>query len=128
MKTAINFKRYIKNDPSQIREIGFYVNGTKYWFLNGEYHREGGPAVEYSDGEKFWLLNGYAHREDGPACEYSDGTKHWYLNGKFHREDGPACEYSNGTKQWFLNGNRFLSEIDYWEVVEKYKKNRKNTK
>ena len=59
MKTHIEFKRYIKNDPSQIREIDFY---------------------------------------------------------------------SDGTKQWFLNGNRFLSEIDYWEVVEKYKKNRKNTK
>jgi len=24
-----------------------------------------------------------------------------------------------------LNGNRFLSEIDYWEVVEKYNKDNK---
>ena len=127
MKTAINFKRYIKNDPSQIREIGFHVNGTKYWLLNGHNHREDGPAIERSDGSKEWWLNGRQHREDGPAIEWSDGDKEWCLNGKLHREDGPAIE-SNGTKQWFLNGNRFLSEIDYWEVVEKYKKNRKNTK
>ena len=102
MKTDIKFIRYVRNDPKQKKEICFYSDGDKHWFLNGEYHREGGPAVEYSDGEKFWLLNGYAHREDGPACEYSDGTKHWYLNG-----------------------NRFLSEIDYWEVVEKYNKDNK---
>jgi hypothetical protein len=30
---------------------------------------------------KFWYLNGELHREDGPAAEYSDGKKYWYLNG-----------------------------------------------
>ena len=56
------------------------ANGNKYWYLNGKYHREGGPAVEYPDGTKEWWLNGKVHREDGPAMEYSDGDKHWYLN------------------------------------------------
>lgn len=32
-------------------------NGTKYWLLNGEYHREDGPAIEYQDGRKWWYLN-----------------------------------------------------------------------
>ena len=36
----------------------------------------------YDDGNKFWYLNGECHREDGPAVEYADGTKRWYLNGK----------------------------------------------
>ena len=40
-----------------------------------------------SDGDKYWYLNGKFHREDGPAIEYSDGTKEWCLNGKRHSEE-----------------------------------------
>ena len=29
-----------------------------------------------------WYLNGNLHREDGPAVEYTNGSKEWYLNGK----------------------------------------------
>ena len=57
-------------------------NGTKHWYLNGERHREDGPAVELVDGSKIWFLNGKLHRTDGPAIEYANGTKEWYLNGK----------------------------------------------
>ena len=32
--------------------------GTKYWTLNGDFHREDGPAIEYRDGSKYWYLNG----------------------------------------------------------------------
>jgi hypothetical protein len=64
-------------------ECKIYPDGTKFWFLNGKYHREDGPAVEYTDGHKSWYLNGKRHREDGPAIEYKDGTKRWYLNGNF---------------------------------------------
>jgi len=55
---------------------------TKYWYLNGNLHREDGPAAEYANGTKFWYLNGKLHREDGPAAECADGTKYWYLNGE----------------------------------------------
>ena len=64
----------------------------------------------YSDGTKEWYLNGELHREDGPAIELSNGTKEWYLNGKRHREDGPAIEWPDGTKQWYINGKRQLRE------------------
>jgi len=57
--------------------------GDKAWFLNGKYHREDGPAVEYANGDKFWYLNGKPHRVDGPAAEYTNGDKFWYLNGKY---------------------------------------------
>ena len=57
-----------------------------------------------------WYLNGQLHREDGPAVEYADGAKHWYLNGEWHREDGPAVEYADGRKFWFLNGIRMTQE------------------
>jgi len=34
-----------------------------------------------ASGTKHWYLNGELHREDGPACELADGTKFWYLDG-----------------------------------------------
>ena len=93
-------------------EMKVSSDGTKRWFLNGERHREDGPAIEWSDGEKHWYLNDKLHREDGPAIEYPNGTKCWYLNGKKHREDGPAVEYAGGTKRWFLNDE----EVTWKEV------------
>ena len=80
---------------------GEYVeasDGSKRWYLNGEFHREDGPAYVHPNGSKQWWLNGELHREDGPAIENFDGTEVWYLNGERHREDGPALEYPNGTK------------------------------
>jgi len=61
-------------------------DGTKEWYLNGQYHREDGPAVEWPDGEKQWYLHGNLHREDGPAIELPSGTKYWCLNGKEYSE------------------------------------------
>jgi len=66
----------------------------------------------YPNGSKFWWLNEDLHREDGPAIEWPYGTKEWHLNGLLHREDGPAIEYSNGTKEWYLNGI-LLTEEDF---------------
>lgn len=39
-------------------EMKIDADGTKYWYLNGKFHREDGPAIEYADGEKSWYLNG----------------------------------------------------------------------
>ena len=64
----------------------------------------------YPNGHKEWYLNGNLHREDGPAIEHPDGTKYWYLNGKLHREDGPAVEYPDGRKFWYLNGKEYTEE------------------
>ena len=33
-------------------------DGTKRWCLNNKYHREDGPAIEWSDGSKSWIFNG----------------------------------------------------------------------
>lgn len=63
-------------------ELHIDPSGTKTWWLNGEYHREDGPAIEYTNGDKYWFLNDKRHREDGPAVELADGSKFWFLNGK----------------------------------------------
>ena len=82
---------------------GFYKDGS---FI---YHREDGPAVEYTDGDKHWYINGKRHREDGPAIEFIDGAKFWYVDGKKHREDGPAGEYANGLKNYWYNDKYYNS-------------------
>ena len=85
-----------------------HVDGSKFWYLNGQRHREDGPAVEYDNGSKFWYLNGKLHREDGPAVEWSNGSKEWYLNGQRHREDGPAVENpALGEQEWWFFGRYF---------------------
>jgi hypothetical protein len=40
--------------------------------------------TEWSDGSKRWWLNGELHREDGPAYEGSNGYKQWWLDGKYY--------------------------------------------
>ncbi len=73
-------------------------------------------CITNSYGDKKWYLNGKYHREDGPAIEFASGTKGWYLNGKRHREDGPAYEYTNGRKRWYLNDEQVNPETiaDLW--------------
>jgi len=38
-------------------------DGSKCWYLNGDLHREDGPAVEYANGDKYWYLNGIEYSE-----------------------------------------------------------------
>ena len=64
MKTNIDFKRYIKNNPSQEKKITILTSGDKLWFLNGKLHREDGPAIEWSDGLKQWYLKGELYSEE----------------------------------------------------------------
>lgn len=54
--------------------------------------------------------SGQYHREDGPAIEWTNGDKSWYLNGMYHREDGPAVECANGDKWYYLNGIKYSEQ------------------
>ena len=98
------------NMPYKEYTVRVYDDGSKIWCLNGKFHREDGPAVEFANGRKEWYKNGKCHREDGPAIEYADGTKKWWINGKRHREDGPAVEYPDGSKLWYINGKQLTEE------------------
>jgi hypothetical protein len=95
--------------------------GDKQWFLNGELHRDDGPAFENIYGDKHWFLNGKRHQKDGPAIEFADGSKAWYLNGELHRVDGPAIEYPNGDKSWFLNDINYSQEEWFEKLSEEDK-------
>jgi hypothetical protein len=66
---------------------GLNINqyGTKFWCKDHEWHRIGGPAIEWIDGYKSWYINGSPHRIDGPAIEYSAGNE-WWLYGEHYTE------------------------------------------
>jgi len=66
--------------------------------------------VVFPDGKKEWYKEGEYHREDGPAIEYTSGLKYWYKEGNLHRIDGPAVEYINGRKEWWIEYNLYLPE------------------
>jgi len=106
------------------KSITYTVNvnaaGTRRWCVNGMYHREDGPAVEWSDGDKEWWIRNKLHRVGGPAIEMADGQKEWWLNNKLHRKDGPAIEYPSGNKRWFINGKEF-SEANFLKRTQKKK-------
>ena len=43
-------------------------------------HNKDGPAVEYINGTKYWYIDGVLHREDGPAIEYiNKSRRYWFL-------------------------------------------------
>ena len=79
-------------------------NGTKYYYLNDQWHRVDGPAIEYANGSKSWFQHGKCHREDGPAL-ITDDLEEWHFNGLLHRDGGPACIYSQ-SEYWYQYGKR----------------------
>ena len=90
------------------------INGTKKWQLDGRFHREDGPAIEYKNGDTEWFINGIHHREDGPAIEFVDGTFFWIHRNKLHKLDGPAVKHSYGSSYWYIHGNDITEKITQW--------------
>jgi len=68
----------MNKDNQSICEINLLE--TKRWISNNQYHREDGPAVEYSNEDKWWYLHGQLHRLDGPAIEYAGDKKNLVLS------------------------------------------------
>lgn len=103
--------------------IEYHLNGNKhieqYILLNGNLHREDGPAYNlwYENGSlelEQYFLKGGKHRENGPAMTrwYENGSlcfQEYMINGKGHRDSGPSfeCYYENGQKEeevYMING------------------------
>jgi hypothetical protein len=96
-RMAIMLKKRLKTN--------IYMDDNKQtYYLDGELHREDGPAIEWASGTKEWWVNGELHRENGPAIEFANGSKQWYVGGELHRENGPAIECVDGYKEWRYRG------------------------
>ncbi len=76
----------------------------------GRWHRDGGPAMIWTDGTQFWYQHGELHRDGGPAEVRPDGTQFWHQHNKLHRDDGPAVMYHNGVQFWYWHGERVTEE------------------
>ena len=84
--------------PSVFDRPTQYVDRAKIWPLNGDingvFHRDGGrPAIVRENGSQEWWVNGQLHRENGPAVELADGQKQYYLNG-VQQEKAPEQQKS----------------------------------
>jgi hypothetical protein len=66
-----------------------------------------------------WFLNGQMHRDDGPAVICANGNQLWYKFGEQHRIDGPAVVLANGDKAWFLEG-RNVNPLEHFILREAY--------
>lgn len=101
--------------------LGYKVHweeSCKSYWLDGQFHREDGPAIKYTNGDKYWYYKGQRHRKDGPAIEMANGYKAWYFNGRCHRNDGPAIEGLHGYKEWLANGKSYYDEDDAFREDE----------
>lgn len=62
-----------------------------------------------------YVMNGQLHREDGPAVKIGDRLEYW-LNGKRHREDGPAVIDLSACMDLSacLDSNTPNEHLEYW--------------
>ena len=93
----------------------YHVENDTYYFVNGNLHREDGPAIEMQEGYYMWYYNNKLHRTDGPAVNYVNG-QFYYLNGELHREDGPAL-IRNGISKYFFHGKECSSMEELYMIV-----------
>lgn len=50
-------------------------------YRNGLIHHDSRPALRYLNGSFFWYKDGELHRLDGPAVERRDKSKEWWVDG-----------------------------------------------
>ena len=75
--------RYFLDKKSMTKSICKKCHDGILWTnIQGEYHREDGPAIEEDNGDKFWFIHNQLHRENGHASEFADGTKEWFWHGQ----------------------------------------------
>ena len=92
------------------------ADGTKEWYLHGDLHRIGSPAVVYSEGSEEWRQYGKLHRDDGPAFSQR-GHLSWWYRGERHRVDGPAVIHEDGTLEWWVGYNSAHSAREFQNLT-----------
>ena len=98
------------NDNGVLRE-----DGSRYWQVDGKFHRIDGPAYIDSEGSEEWYQNDKLHRLDGPAITNAI-YRGWWQNGNIHRLDGPAIIYIDGKKFWYTDGLDISIDVEEWII------------
>jgi hypothetical protein len=99
------------------------VHGNQFWYQNDKLHRDNDlPAFIQKNGDQYWYRNGKCHRDnDLPAVVNANGDQEWWKNGERHRDNGPAVIQVYGLKVWFQNGV-FIKETT--EIISRIKSSR----
>lgn len=127
-------------EPGMIHPTGGYDDieedaaGNLRYTLDGDLHREDGPAFILIDGTEEWFLEGVRHREDdGPAITTSTGRREFYKYGLLHRDtDEPSVIHPDGTLEYWIRGERHRDgdqpavcrpdgQTEYWCVGERHR-------
>jgi hypothetical protein len=136
----------LDSEPSAVKNKKTYHECGKIiaidkWVVNGELHREDGPALKkYSHNGTLivqnWAIDGFLHRETHPASiwYYDAGTierMRWFKQGVLHRKKGPADIRfkKNGeitSETWAINGlvAKRAEIVDNEELITYYKNRR----
>lgn len=100
-----------------MRQGRYESNGTVEYYKDDKLHRDNDlPAVINADGYKFWYNNGELHRESNPAIMGPEGDKAYYVEGKLHNEEGPALINKFGKEEWHIDGKQ-LTQKEFNEFV-----------
>ena len=76
---------YDKSVCSQITIEKLITLDELYNLTNGKFR---------NNGDKYWYKNGELHREDGPAIEYGNGYKEWYINGEYQNGEYQKLQFN----------------------------------
>jgi hypothetical protein len=64
------------------KTVKYYHNkdGQRYFYTCLNLDRKKGPAVIWYNGTKFWMINGLYHRKGGPAVIFPNGNCEWWVD------------------------------------------------
>lgn len=100
------------------------------WYKDGVIHKEGEPAVVFTDSEIQWVEHGIFHRFEGPAIQFAgpstpivqllDFSKGlWYIRGR-HISEEKYAKFLNfhGMELTTLNdGDKAFIELNIKEIL-----------
>jgi len=94
---------------------------TRLWYEYLEKHPNFTGVLVDMENDVAHFVNGQYHRVNGPAIELANGGKAYFKNGQRHRDDGPAVDHHNSKPLWFLNDIEYYSEHEWKLAVRKLK-------
>ena len=103
-KSSSDYKFIEFYKDGKLSKLIYFVSEDKkeyFYFKDGLYHREDGPAIIRDDCVRY-MMYGKRHRVNGPAIIYKEHVEYW-IEDKLHRIDGPAI-VSKDSEYYYVNG------------------------
>lgn len=110
------FASIINNSNEDVRVSEYTIDNPKlveyYYEFEGLETFTG--VVKDSNHDIAYYVNGELHRDDGPAIECYHGDTSWFSYGKYHRTDGPAFEsIDEDLREWYFNDKCYGTNDDF---------------